>query len=333
MKLFVAGDYKNGMGPANITKRIILGLGSEAVYQKYSNKVLRVLEIFYKTWISKAVIYSGFSAQNIVGFLIARALKKPSFYLMHGSILVENRLNHNQNDRLLALEQKILKYTDFILAVSEPFEQWLKSIYPLYQDKIYHVINGIDWKQLATPNSQITKSKSMILTSGGGIPEKNILDICKAIDILYTKNPKCALTLKVIGPDGKDSDLIKKYPFVQYEGLVDHQTALSCMREACLYIQNSLFETFGLAPLEALNCQCSILISQNVGAISIISDIKPSDIIYDPQNKIELSTKIEYLLDHSNYERLFNSIDKETTSTEQRIKELKKLIFELGGLK
>lgn len=333
MKLFIAGDYKHGMGPANVTLNIIRTLGSEAIYQKQTNKLLRVLEIIYNTCICNAVVYSGFSAQNIIGFRIAKFLKRPSFYLMHGSILIENQLNKNPDQHLLALEQTMLKHADFILTVSEPFEKWAKLNYSLYQNKIYHIVNGIDWNLLVPPKQMKRKNANLILTSGGGLPEKNILDICKAIDLIYTTNPKCALILKVIGPDDKDTDSIKAYPFVQYEGLVNHQTALSYMQEACLYVQNSLFETFGLAPIEALCCGCNLLVSKKIGAISILNAVQASDLIYDPQNINELSNKIEYLFDHSNYERLYNSIDKETTSIEHRVDELKKLIIELGGIK
>ena len=102
------------------------------------------------------------------------------------------------------------------------------------------------------------------------------------------------------------------------------------MAESTLFIQNSSFETFGLAPVEALLQGCSLLISSNVGAVSVMTTVQENDVIEHPKNPEELTSKIRFALKNPNAERLLQGIDRELTSVEYRQKELLALVKRLG---
>lgn len=138
------------------------------------------------------------------------------------------------------------------------------------------------------------------------------------------------LKLIVLGAEGKDSAALRKYPFVEDRGLVSHKETLACMAESTLFIQNSSFETFGLAPVEALLQGCSLLISSNVGAVSVMTTVQENDVIEHPKNPEELTSKIRFALKNPNAERLLQGIDRELTSVEYRQKELLTLVKQLG---
>lgn len=343
IKLFIAGDYWSGTGPANVTKSLIQGNNPCILYQKTKNKLLRIIEIIMKTLRSDAVVYSAFSVQNLWGFAIAKSFHRPSFYLMHGSIDYESFLNGEPQPDMVKQEASMLNAADFILAVSTPFEQWLKQRYPQYCHKIYTLTNGIDWNQLnherqsntdkslIAPKKLPAKVPEQILSIGGGMPRKNILSICKAIAYIYQNNPDCAIKLIVLGSDGNDSAAIRSYPFVEYRGLVSHEEALSCMASSSLFIQNSSFETFGLAPVEALLQGCSLLLSSSVGASSIMANLQEHDIINYPENSQELQEKILFVLQHPNDKRLLKGIDRDSTSIEYRQQELLTLVEALSA--
>ena len=318
--LFIAGDYWSGTGPANVTKSLIQG---------ETHPFLRILEIVVKTVRADAVVYSAFSAQNLWGFAIAKFFHRPSFYLMHGSIRYEDLLNQETNPVMIRQEAAMLKSTDYILAVSRSFEQWLKQHYPKYSHKIYTLTNGIDWNKLENSRRKKKKVPGQILSVGGGMPRKNILSLCKAIEQIYQEEPDCPLKLIVLGAEGKDSAALRKYPFVEDRGLVSHKETLACMAESTLYIQNSSFETFGLAPVEALLQGCSLLVSSNVGAASVMTTIQENDMIENPKNLEELMSKIRFALKNPNAERLLQGIDRELTSVEYRQKELLALVKRL----
>lgn len=333
MKLFLAGDYWSNTGPANVTQNLIQGSNPQILYQKTRNKALRTIEILYKTIRSHAVVYSGFSLQNLLGFKLAKWLHRPSFYLMHGSIHYESLINKQNVPDMIRQEADMLEMADFILAVSKPFEAWLKKEYPQYANKIYTLTNGISWDMIPLSSTLDSKISGRILSVGGGVPIKNILTICKAINIIYQNTPDCAIQLIVLGAPGKDSNAINAFPFVKNYGLVSHEETLTYMNSAQLFIQNSSFETFGLAPIEALLQGCSLLISSHAGAISIFTDVHEEDIIFDPKDISELTKKILFILTNPNSTRLLAGINPHTTSVEYRQTELLSLVRELGSIK
>lgn len=329
MKIFLAGDYYSKTGPAHATKLLLESMPQDTVYQTVRNKLLRIPEILWKTLLADVIIYSGPSRQMILGIKAAHLLHKPTFYIMHGSITHESSINHDNNKRLLDIENFILKHIQYILAVSIPFETWLKKAYPEYQQKIYHLTNAVDWDLLKIPKSQLHRNQNQIMSIGGGMPRKNILSVCKAINQLYLHDNTCNIRFLVAGGDGEDMDAIKSYPFVDYIGTVPHEHILSYMQQSALYIQNSVFETFGLAPLEALLCGCNLLLSCQTGALSIIPGMNKDEVIQDSYNIDELAQKISQQIKNSNHDRLLYSIDFNKTAPQYRVQELLSLIRSL----
>ena len=98
-----------------------------------------------------------------------------------------------------------------------------------------------------------------------------------------------------------------------------------------LFIQNSVFETFGLAPVEALLSDADVLISGKCGSLSVIKNTESEDIIQDPDDIQELVQKIGYMLENDNHTRLIVNLDKENTSWKKRSKELLTILQSLRG--
>ena len=166
------------------------------------------------------------------------------------------------------------------------------------------------------------RSRDMVLTIGGGMPRKKIRHICGAIDILNTKAGEMKYKLVVIGDRGKDDAVIDSYPFVENMGLVSGNVTMGLYREAGLFVQNSCFETFGLAPMEALMNGCSILVSQEIGALELFRGVEDGDVIRNWYDEREIAAKIERLMENGNAFRLSEAFDKETASWETRTTEL-----------
>lgn len=331
MKLFIAGDSWSETGPANVTYNLIKELPKETLSLATRNKFTRFIEIIFNTLKADIVVYSGFSVQNLFGFFLAKLFHKTSYYIMHGSVDFEGRINCDWNYKMVMQEKKMLKNANYILAVSELFAEWLKKEYPEYDNKIYFLANGINWDIMPQKINGIKRNTNQLLSIGGGMPRKNILSICKAVNKLYQEDSTCKIRLVVLGNDGKDSSEIKKYHFVDYRGILSHEETIKIMLQSKLFIQNSSFETFGLAPIEALICGCDILLSENVGAISIIDGLIDNDIIKCYTCVDEIKEKIAYGLECSNQQRLINSINKSKTSTHNRAMELLKIIKRLEG--
>ena len=164
------------------------------------------------------------------------------------------------------------------------------------------------------------------------MPRKKIRHICEAVELLNERAGEMNYTLVVTVDKGRDDDVIDSYPFVKNYGLVGSSKVTGLYREAALFVQNSCFETFGLAPVEALSCDCPILCSGAVGALEVIGNIRDEDVIRRYDDPEEIAAKIRYLLENPNAERLSAGFDWENhswkTVSTALVSKLSKLVSE-----
>lgn len=322
MRLFVIGDYKSETGPANVTKELIAALPGDTLFLKSMNKAVRLIELYIKVPKSDACVISGHSKQNLIAIRLAKKYGKKVVFLMHGCVEYENEINGVPDESMNQVERKTLEGADLILAVSRQFERWLKDYYKEYAAKISHLTNGIDFSVLTDNNKDKIKGDGSVanpyrlMSIGGGMPRKRIIRICEAVEILKNKGIYCKLV--IAGDKGADSGRIRAYDFVWDMGIIKHEKALKELFKAQVYIQNSCFETFGLAPLEALVNGCDLLLSKEVGAISVFDSgvISENDIIMNCEDSYEIAQKLEIILRNSNHDRLMSGLykDKRTYS-------------------
>ncbi len=329
-RLFIVGDNFSKTGPAIVTDQLIKNSPKNTLYLKHRNKLARAFEILFMLPRADAVLFSGFSKQNIYGMDLCRIFGKKCAYLMHGCVEYENEINRVPDKKMAAFERKMLKKADLILAVSRQFEEWLKKNYNIHEKKISHLTNGIDWMLMTETVSDTKRNEYGIISVGGGMPRKGIVNICKAIEKLKSAGLP-DITLTVAGDQGADTQEIDSYDFVNNVGIVDHKELMELYHKNKLFIQNSSFETFGLAPLEALLCQTDILVSLKCGALSVIKKYEDTDIIKDTTDVDEIASKIRYLLKEDNHTRLICELDKESTSWKTRAGELMKIMRTLAG--
>ena len=134
----------------------------------------------------------------------------------------------------------------------------------------------------------------------------------------------------MLGGEGLDTKAIRSYPFVQYLGVVNEKRVEEELGNTNLFIQDSCFETFGLAPIEALLRGCDLLLSRQVGALCILGQTRPEDVIEDDKNEKEIAEKIKIQMEGGNHYRLLSNIDKESTSWKARAKELQDFLTGRG---
>lgn len=316
MRVFFVGDFVKNTGPGVANKLIRKGLknNSDMMYSDARHKVTRIFEMVYKTIKSDCVCFCSPSFANIIGIKIAKFFNKKSFYLMHGYLTYENKINETELDETKSqnLEKYIFTNVEKVFCVSKKFMEFMKKAEPNFKDKFDYNHNGLDLYNIEN-NAQIykkIKNDKQIVSIGGGMRRKNNLTVCRAIEKL---NREKGLDLKfvVIGLPYTDKEQICSYSFVTYYDKIPHEKALKILAESYLYIQNSSFETFGLAVIEALASNCNLLISNNVGAAGVINTIENSDLILNTSDIDEIATKIENLLINGNASRLKQGINKQ----------------------
>lgn len=331
MRVFIVGDHRTGTGPANVTKSYIENFPTEVLYQKRVGKAARVPELFLGILRSDVVLFSGYSRQNILGMKLAARFRKPTAYLMHGCVEYENQINKVPDVEMARCEREMMRRCDRIFAVSERFNAWLCENYPEYSEKIDVAINGVDIKgdieggrqpgvkNIARPDDGRSTDR-YIVSIGGGMPRKMIKYICKAVEKINSEGE--SLKLVVVGDVGFDSEEIRSCIYCEDRGLISHDDTMKLLEGASLFVQNSCFETFGLAPIEAIMRRTAVLLSSAVGALDIINGVRDEDIINNYNDADEIAEKIKHLLQNSNAERLAAGIDLESCSWKARSAQL-----------
>lgn len=315
-KTYFIGDIISTTGPAIVNKSYYTHLKNEMVFCPTNNKTLRTIHYLIHILSVNAIIVSGYSKLNVLLLKIASKLNKKTFYLMHGFINEEMKYTNNENkEEKIQKEYELLSTVDKIICVSEKFAHYLEKVYLEFKDKITYLNNGID---INTNKSKVTNNQFTIITVGGGRKQKNNLKICEAI-----KKAKLNVKLIVIGGIFEEGKKIQEYSFVEYYESLSHDEVLNKMCEANLYIQNSYFETFGLAVAEALECGCNILISENMGILSILENVRDKDMINNVEDIEEIINKIKAKMLEDNCNITYN---KKVCSIQNRSAEMLKII-------
>ena len=271
------GDFISNTGPAVVNKNYYPYVKEKCYICKTNSKLIRPLHFILHISKCNTLLISGLSNFHLKAAKLAKKLNRKVIYLMHGYKKLEN---------------EILETADKIICVSERFCDFMKSARKDISNKFYFVNNGI--KEIKNLNGKTRKNNKeyIIISIGGGMKRKNNLIVCEAI----SKIKDIKIKFIVIGKLYNDGEKIKKYNFVEYYENLSHNEVLKKMSESNLYIQNSYFETFGLGVVEALQAGCEILISSNVGALSIIENIKDNNIIYNINDREEIKNKILKLI-------------------------------------
>ena len=284
------GDFISDTGPAIVNKNYYPYMKEESYICKTNSKLIRPLHFIFHIGKCNTLLISGLSKFHFKAAELAKKLNKRVIYLMHGYNKVEHEINEiSMSETAIKLENEILKIADKVICVSEKFCDYMKVDRKDISNKFYFVNNGIE--KIDIINNKIRKKNKeyIIISVGGGMKRKNNLIVCEAISRI--KDIK--IKFVVIGNLAKDGERIRRYNFVEYYEKLTHDEVLKKMSESNLYIQNSYFETFGLGVVEAIQAGCAILISKNVGALSIIENINKDEIIYNMKNIDEIKTKIE----------------------------------------
>ena len=330
MRIFFVGDFQSNTGPGMANKAIRKGLlwNKSVLFSDANNKLTRIMEVVIKSLLADGICFCSYSKINIFGIRVAKILNKKTFYLMHGYSTLEKKINNenikdNEVMEINKFERYIFENVDRVFCVSEIFMNYMKKVEPDFSEKFDYNYNGLDLKNIRenTKRYSASKKKKQIVSIGGGMKRKNNLAVCKAINKL-NKEKNMDLEYIVIGHPYTDKEQISRYDFVTYYDELTHEKVLEILAESYLYIQNSTFETFGLALIEGLVSNCNLLVSNKVGAIGVIKTITDEDLIFDSNNIDEISNKIEKIMEFENVDRLLNGILENEIDLENSAKSL-----------
>lgn len=320
--LFIGGTDGN-TGPSNVNKGIVANLTSSFYVADSKNKVAKYMSAIINTFRCEVVVMSGMSKVGVYAIKLAKLLNKKTIYIMHGCYEIETALNEAVVDaNSIQMEQYILHSVDLLLPVSERYSQLIQKKYPFCKGKTAYLHNGVERVEFNW--SQDSREKGRIIAVGGDRKLKNNIAIANAVAKLDSSK-KLVVYGHLYHPDD-----LPKGDNIEFKGLVSQEQLYKEMSQSELFVLNSTFESFGLTVFDALQCGCSVLVSNVAGALDILN-VTEHDVIYNPMDEDEIAKKIDYLLQNPNNSRLMKDLNFEKISYKAEVERLEQFCGKLSG--
>ena len=173
---------------------------------------------------------------------------------------------------------------------------------------IYHGVNHQIFKPMNDPKVDIKLPKKFILSVGSIEPRKNLLRLLQAYSSL-PKYIKDEYSLVLVGFSGwKNSEILKEIKnnqeYIFYLGYLSDNNLAKVYNLATCFIYASLYEGFGLPPLEAMACGTATIVSNTSSIPEVCQD---AALYFDPFDINDIASKIKLLLKD---EKLFKQLIK-----------------------
>jgi len=192
------------------------------------------------------------------------------------------------------------RMADSIITISDFSKREIIKFLHIPPDKITRIYLGVANSTLKTPSNSFVahvtakfKGEPFLLTVGSLNPNKNIKALLNSISYLRDLNLKVA----VVGGDNAkvfgDRNFI--YPdSVEFFGYVSESELQWLYANAALFIFPSLYEGFGLPPLEAMNHGCPVATSSAASLPEVCGD---AALYFDPHDISDIASKIRTLIE------------------------------------
>jgi glycosyltransferase involved in cell wall biosynthesis len=210
-----------------------------------------------------------------------------------------NRLNLQQKIYAKFMMDFAVKFSDTIITVSDFSKSEIAKRTKVDEEKISVIHNGIDtelFKPLDNQQSVDTKDKfglpdKFILFVGNVKPHKNLRRLLMAYEVVFNRGLEDHYLVIAGEKEGfitgdkeifsvvhNNQDLKER---VRFSGYVDNADLPLLYNAASVFVFPSLYEGFGLPPLEAMACGCPTVVSNAASLPEVCGDaayyVDPND--------------------------------------------------------
>lgn len=199
-----------------------------------------------------------------------------------------------------------------IITVSEATRRDVERLFQVPREKLTVIHNAID-ERMTVKTKNVEEKKILeryqvdgpfLLYAGNIQPHKNIVRVIEAFAVLkseiQTDQAWHRLKLFIIGDDLSKYQLLRRTVIlggiqndVRFLGFVPYETLRVFYRSAQIFVFPSLYEGFGLPPLEAMANGTPVLTS-NVSSLPEV--LGKAALLVNPENVFEISKGLKHLL-------------------------------------
>ena len=205
-------------------------------------------------------------------------------------------------DRIVRTKRRMFRQADLVLCVSESSRNDLLHFYDIPPEKAVVVHNGVTAMRRAPDGEAALRahvSGDFLLYVGARHSYKNFDGLLRAYAESGTAGDYSLLVAGGGAPTAAETDLIGKLRISGRVNFVPHASQpllAEAYARSTLFVYPSLYEGFGMPPLEAASAGCASLVASNPAAHEICQD---SVFYFDPANQAEFSRMLQLALSDS----------------------------------
>ena len=200
----------------------------------------------------------------------------------------------NSIDRTLENKKILLSKAGLILAISNSTKNDLIKIYNIPPEKIEVVYLAASvHKSISLPKEKLNLPEKYILFVGNRDFYKNFNNFIQAVAPLLNEHKD--LFLIAAGGGGFTKDETKSFQSMQIENKIlyrnaDDASLATLYSNALAFIFPTLYEGFGIPALEAINCDCPVIMSNTSSLPEVGGD---AAVYFDPTKMDDMTEKIK----------------------------------------
>lgn len=197
---------------------------------------------------------------------------------------------------------KVARSSQKLLTVSEFSKSTITELLGIPTHNIEVIYNAVSESTFSSNEFGENKYGRYVLAVGSLDPRKNLRTLIKAFIRLQEPSLKLVIAgaSSKIFKDEAFEKLIGNNPSVVFTGYLTDKELRTAYKHAKLFIYPSLFEGFGLPPLEAMCCGCATIVSHSSSLPEVCGD---ASFYIDPLDEQGIAEGIRRLL-HCEEERL-----------------------------
>lgn len=193
-----------------------------------------------------------------------------------------------------------------VITVSQFSKKELSHYLKIKEDKIAVIPEGCEHILKAEVDESILDQFSLraqpyLLSVGSSSLHKNLNSVIQAIKLTHEKHPRLVIAGGNFSKIFTQTDNLQDEGFIHL-GYVTDGKLRALYENAVAFIFPSLYEGFGLPPLEAMRCGCPVICSNRASIPEICGD---AALYFDPTNLSDIRSKIQQLVNEPATQEMF----------------------------
>ena len=175
----------------------------------------------------------------------ATSLKSPYF---------PSGISRRSIDRILAYEKEVYSGLDMIFTMSEYLRRSYIDDFGVDPQRVVHIGAGCNLEELPSLGAEKDYDNGVLLFIGADFDRKGGPQLLRAFSVVRQQVPQA--TLHIVGPPKPSGNSaapgVVWHGFLRKEEPADAETLRELFRRASIFVMPSIYEPYGIAPMEAM---------------------------------------------------------------------------------